>query len=150
MTMAERPTRWMGFLAGGVAAALMGAVMLTLRMVAGVPSWLELIGNALTAHVPIPLFQFSTSTLGTETKPTLFTLLTLLMVAVGGALGVLYARQLWRPGPFVRGALIRALALGAAIWFVLMLIVSPIVGAGVFGARLPHGNGGYVVGGVAL
>src|SRR5690348_15941054 len=112
--MGERPTRWMGFVAGAVAAALMGAVMLTLRMAAGIPSWLELIGNALTAHVPIPLFKFSTSTLGTETKPTLFTLLTLIMVAVGGALGVLYVRQLWRPGTFLRGMLLPAFALGAA------------------------------------
>lgn len=148
--MGERPTRWMGFVAGAVAAALMGAVMLTLRMAAGVPSWLELIGNALTAHVPIPLFKFSTSTLGTETKPTLFTLLTLIMVAVGGALGVLYVQQLWRPGTFLRGMLLPALALGAAVWFVLMLLVSPILGAGVFGARLTSGTGGYIIGGLFL
>jgi DMSO/TMAO reductase YedYZ molybdopterin-dependent catalytic subunit len=148
--MGERPTRWIGFLAGSVAAALMGAAMLTLRIVAGVPSWLELIGNALTAHVPIPLFQFSTSTLGTETKPALFALLTLIMVLVGGALGVLYVRRLWQPGPFLRGALVRALALGEAVWFVMMLVVSPLLGAGVFSARLTSGVGGYIIGGFLL
>lgn len=148
--MHERPASWIGVAAGTVAAALMSAVMLALRMTAGIPAYPELIGAALGARVPIGLFNLSTGTFGTQTKPALFVVLTAIMVGVGGLLGLLYTHRLWRPGPAADGALLPALGLGGAVWLVVMLVLSPLVGAGVFGITLPGGGAGYPLGGLFL
>ncbi len=148
--MDKRRAVWIGFAAGVVAAALMGIVMLVIRMAAGVPTYPELIGNALGAHVPIALFNASTGTLGTETKPALFSLLTAIMALVGGALGSLYAGWLARPDEGWRGLLFPAVRLGGIVWLVVMLVLSPIVGAGFLGASLRDGPTGYLLTGLLL
>ena len=149
--MDERRTAgWIGFGAGVVAAALMGVAMLVVRMAAGVPSYPELIGNALTSNVPIALFNLSTGTLGTETKPLLFSIIVLCMVAVGGLLGLLYTRRLCRPDQGWRGLLFPAVRLGGIVWLVLMLVLSPLVGAGVLGISLRGGPTGYLLTGLLL
>jgi len=146
----RRTAGWIGFGAGAVAAALMGVVMLVVRMAAGVPSYPELIGNALTRNVPIALFNLSTGTLGTETKPLLFSVIVLGMVAVGGLLGVLYARRLCRPDQGWRGKLFPAVRLGGIVWLVLMLVLSPLLGAGALGLSLRGGPTGYLLTGLLL
>ncbi len=149
--MGERRTAgWIGFGAGVVAAALMGVVMLIVRMAAGIPSYPELIGNALSAHVPIALFNLSTGTLGTETKPFLFSLITVGMVVVGGLLGLSYTRRLCQPDHGWRGMLFPAVRLGGIVWLVLMLVLSPLVGAGVLGAALRGRPTGYLLTGLLL
>jgi DMSO/TMAO reductase YedYZ molybdopterin-dependent catalytic subunit len=148
--MGKRRAVWIGFAAGVVAAALMGIVMLIVRMAAGVPTYPELIGNALGAHVPIALFNASTGTLGTGTKPALFSLLMTIMVLVGGALGILYTARLARPDRGLRGVLFPAVRLGGIVWLVVMLVLSPIVGAGFLGASLPDGPTGYLLTGLLL
>ena len=148
--MHERPANWMGVLAGAVAAATMGAAMLALRMAAGIPAYPELIGAALGARVPIDLFNLSTGAFGTQTKPALFVLLTAIMVGVGALLGLLYVRRLWRPGPPADGALLPALGVGGAAWLIVMFVLSPLVGAGVFGIALPGGGAAYLLGGLFL
>ncbi|MHB8645121.1 MAG: molybdopterin-dependent oxidoreductase [Thermomicrobiales bacterium] len=149
--MSERRTAgWIGFGAGVVAAAMMGVVMLIVRMTAVIPSYPELIGNALSAHVPIALFNLSTSTLGTETKPLLFSLITIGMVVVGGLLGLSYTRHLCRPDHGWRGILFPAVRLGGIVWLVLMLGLSPLVGAGFLGASLRGGPTSYLFTGLLL
>ncbi|MGI8857287.1 MAG: molybdopterin-dependent oxidoreductase [Thermomicrobiales bacterium] len=148
--MDKRRAIWIGFAAGVVATALMGIVMLVIRMAAGVPTYPELIGNALGAHVPIALFNASTGTLGTETKPALFSLLTAIMVLVGGALGIVYAGWLARPDGGWSGLLFPAVRLGGIVWLVVMLLLSPIVGAGFLGASLRDGPTGYLLTGLLL
>jgi DMSO/TMAO reductase YedYZ molybdopterin-dependent catalytic subunit len=150
--MDERRTAgWIGFGAGVVAAALMGVAMLIVRMAAGIPSYPELIGNALSSNVPIALFNLSTGTLGTETKPLLFSIITLGMVTVGGLLGLLYTRRLCRPDQgWQRGMLFPAVRLGGIVWLVLMLVLSPLVGAGMLGASLRGGPTGYLLTGLLL
>ena len=148
--MDNRRAVGIGFAAGIVAAALMGIVMLIVRMAASVPTYPELIGNALGAHVPIALFNASTGTLGTGTKPALFSLLTTIMVLVGGVLGVLYAARLARPDRGWRGMLFPAVRLGGIVWLVVMLVLSPIVGAGFLGASLRDGPTGYLLTGLLL
>lgn len=147
----RRMAGWIGFGAGVVAAALMGVVMLGVRMAAGIPSYPELIGNALSSNVPIALFNLSTGTLGTETKPLLFSIIVLCMVAVGGLLGLLYARRLCRPdlGAW-RGLLFPAVRLGGFVWLVLMLVLSPLVGAGLLGVSLSGGPTSYLLTGLLL
>ncbi len=143
--MSQRQAGWIGFGAGVVAAALMGIVMLGIRMAAGVPTYPELIGNVLTKNVPIALFNLSTGTLGTETKPALFSVITALMIAVGGLLGIGYARRLYHPDRGWRGTLYPAVRLGGIIWLVLMLLFSPLVGAGLLGWSLASGPTGYLL-----
>lgn len=149
--MDERRTAgWIGFGAGVVAAALMGVVMLIVRMAAGIPSYPELIGNALSTNVPIALFNLSTGTLGTETKPLLFSIITVGMVVVGGLLGLVYTRRLCRPDDGWRGMLLPAVRLGGIVWLILMLVLSPLVGAGILGVSLRGGPTGYLLIGLLL
>jgi len=149
--MDERRTAgWIGFGAAIVAAALMGVVMLIVRMAAGIPSYPELIGNALSSNVPIALFNLSTGTLGTGTKPLLFSIITGGMVIVGGLLGLYYTRRLCRPDHGWRGMLFPAVRLGGIVWLILMLVLSPLVGAGILGLSLRGGPTGYLLTGLLL
>lgn len=148
--MSGQRIRWIGFGAGSVAAAVMGIVMLVVRMAAGVPTYPELIGNTLTANVPIALFNLSTGTLGTETKPLLFSIINICMVIVGGLIGMGYARTLYRPNDFWRSALWPAVRIGGVIWLVLMLVFSPLFHAGLLGRDLPNGPTGYMLTGLLL
>lgn len=148
--MGQRRAGWIGFGAGVVAAALMGIVMLGIRMAAGIPTYPELIGNVLSANVPIALFNLSTGTLGTETKPALFSVITAAMIGVGGLLGIAYARNLYQPARGWRGALYPAVRLGGIVWLVLMLLFSPLVGAGLLGRNIAEGPTGYLLTGLLL
>jgi DMSO/TMAO reductase YedYZ molybdopterin-dependent catalytic subunit len=146
----RRTAAWIGFGAGIVAASLMGVVMLIVRMAAGIPSYPELIGNALSSNVPIALFNLSTGTLGTETKPFLFSLIVFCMIVVGGLLGVVYTSRLCRPDWGWRGMLFPAVRLGGIVWLILMFVLSPLVGAGVLGVSLRGGPTGYLLTGLLL
>lgn len=149
--MDERRTAgWIGFGAGIVAASLMGVVMLIVRMAAGIPSYPELIGNALSSNVPIALFNLSTGTLGTETKPYLFSFIVFCMIVVGGLLGLLYTSRLCRPDGGWRAMLFPAVRLGGIVWLILMFVLSPLVGAGMLGASLRGGPTGYLLTGLLL
>lgn len=144
-------SKWTGLVAGLVAAAAECCLMLILRMTAGIATYPELIGNALGAHVPLDVFRASTGALGTETKPALFIVLVAIMIGVGGALGVRYARRLWRDeGDFRRGALLPALRLAGIVWIVVMVVVTPLTGAGIGGAALPDGGTSYLIAGLFL
>lgn len=142
--------KWVGFLAGTGAASLMGVVMLLLRLEKGIRAYPEIIGNALSAHVPIGLFNFSTRTFGEETKPIFFVVLTTIMVGVGGLFGVLYVARLYRPAPFWCGALIPALGIGGMIWLAIIFGLSPLVGVGIGGKALPGGVVRYTLAGLIL
>jgi DMSO/TMAO reductase YedYZ molybdopterin-dependent catalytic subunit len=148
--MSQQRAGWIGFAAGIVAAALMSIVMLGIRMAAGIPTYPELIGNVLTKNVPIALFNLSTGTLGTETKPALFSVLTTVMVLVGGIVGIVYARRLAHPDRGWRGMIFPAIRLGGIIWLVIMCLLSPLVGAGFLGASLQSGPTGYLLTGLVL
>ena len=148
--MDERQRGWIGFGAGIVAAAAMGIVMLIVRMAAGVPTYPELIGNALSSNVPIALFNLSTGTLGTETKPALFSIITIATVVAGGLLGRLYAQRLYHPADGPRGTLFPAVRLGGIVWLAIMLGLTPLLGAGFLGASLPGGPTGYLLTGLLL
>jgi len=142
--------RWMGALAGGVAACAMVAAMIVFRLAFAVPTYPELIGNALSANVPMDLFNLSVGTLGEETKPVLFAVLTAIIVLVGALLGMRYGARAFRPpAPFVSGALWPAARLAGTVWALVMLVLSPLVGAGLAGDNLPDSTG-YLFGGLFL
>ena len=150
MAMDKQRVGWIGFGAGVVATALMGCVMLIIRMAAGVPTYPELIANVLSANVPIALFNFSTGTLGEQTKPVLFSLITAGMVAVGGLLGMGYARRQGQPRSFLRDTLFPAVRLGAVVWLIIMIVMSPLFGAGLLGRYLTGGPTRYMLTGLLL
>jgi len=144
------PPGWIGFLAGCVAGCAMVAAMIGLRLAFAIPTYPELIGNALSANVPIDLFNLSVGTLGEETKPILFAVLVAITVLVGALLGMRYSVRAFKPAaPFVSGALWPAVRLAGTVWLLVVLIVSPLVGAGLAGDNLPDSTA-YLFGGLGL
>lgn len=142
--------RWAGLVAGGVAGCAMVVVMIAFRLAFSIPTYAELIGNALTENVPIDLFNLSVGTLGEETKPLLFVILVIIQVLVGALLGMRYAVQSFQPDePFLSGALWPAARISGTLWLLFILIVSPLVGAGLAGDNLPDSTG-YLFGTLAL
>jgi len=142
--------RWTGALAGGIAACAMVAAMIAFRLAFAIPTYPELIGNALSANVPIDVFNLSVGTLGEETKPVLFAVLSAIIVLVGALLGMRYGARAFRPAaPFASGALWPATRLAGTVWALVMLVLSPLVGAGLAGDNLPDSTG-YVFGGLFL
>ncbi len=124
--------------------------MLLLRLGAGVSTYPELIGAALSANVPVGLFNTAIDALEEETKPALFAVLTAVMILVGGLLGVLYVRRMYCPTRGVGwGALLQALQIGGGAWLFTMLIISPLAGADIGGAALPEANL-YLIAGLGL
>jgi DMSO/TMAO reductase YedYZ molybdopterin-dependent catalytic subunit len=125
---AER--RWQ-FLAGVVAAAVMTAAMVILRLATGVLSLPELLGEGLIRVLPPEVFSRILDTLLRAAKPTLEAGIVIGQLALGGALGLVYARDPgWR----------RALFIGGATWLLVGLLLLPLLGLGAFGGRpLPIG-----------
>ncbi len=69
---------------------------------------------------------------------------------VGALLGMRYGVQAFRPAaPFVSGALWPAARLAGTVWVLVMLVLSPLVGAGLAGDNLPDSTG-YLFGGLSL
>ncbi|MCA1670056.1 MAG: molybdopterin-dependent oxidoreductase [Thermomicrobia bacterium] len=72
------------------------------------------------------------------------------MIAVGGLLGLVYTRRLCRFDQGWQGVLFPAVRLGGIVWLLLMLVLSPVVGAGLLGVSLRGGPTGYLLTGLLL
>ena len=83
-----RSAGWAGFAAG--AAAL--AVALVLRLVTGIPSIAELIGESVTYVLPVPVFDALLGIFGPAAKPLLVVAVAIGALAAAAALGILSAR----------------------------------------------------------
>lgn len=135
------------FGAGLVAALAAVAAMLLFRLGVGIPSFPELFSDTVISLIPGPVFSFALDHIGHYAKPLLFLSLLAGQVALGGFLGVLYAKlwdqategggglgAVWRTG--LSGSVVYAVVL----WLLTMVLLLPLVGAGLFGLSARAGN----------
>ncbi len=136
-------SRKIGLLAGTLAGLFMTALLVALRFTVDAPGLPEVMADWLTMVLPPAVFDFVLERLQVAAKPLMFASLLVGQVVVGAGLGLLYTRYspvlpLQESSRWARGVLI-----GTALWLVLMVVISPVIGAGLFGTGLLYGTSGY-------
>lgn len=137
-TQRASPSAKSAFLAGSLGGLLMTLVLLGLRFTFDAQVITEVTADWLTSLLPIAVFDFFLNQLQFNAKRLLLVLIFLGQIGVGGLIGMAYAR-LSMESAYEEGATKRGLFLAFATWLVLVLAVTPIIGAGFFGAQLPEG-----------
>src|SRR5687768_4109493 len=116
--MIARPV-WREFLAGLLAAVVMTAAMIILRLTTGVLSLPELLGEGFIRVLPPEVFSRILDVLLRAAKPALEAGILVGQLVLGGLLGMLYARDpSWK----------RALAIVGAVWLIVGVILLPLLG----------------------
>lgn len=149
-SLSAREMRGIGLRAGIIAGVGFTLVMYALRLLPPLylPTLPELIQNRLLPLVPGGVFESLIQTFGFAAKRILFLIMLAFQVFIAAALlGALYARLFAAPSlttprqddypaqMFGKGFLWRnGLLYGAAIWLVMMLVFTPLVGLGFFGS----------------
>ena len=134
----------LAFAIGAIAGLVMAVLMVALRFAFDTTSFPEVMADWLTRLLPPTAFDFLLERLQFTAKRLLFALILVGHVALGGGLGVLYARYGARGVRTERQRLERSLLLAAGTWLILVMLLTPIMGAGLLGAQLPQGPWGYV------
>ena len=145
-TLDTRPLRVSkkaGLLAGMLAGLLATALLVALRFTVDAPGLPDVMADWLTMVMPAVLFDFVLERLQVASKPLMFAGLLVGQVVAGAIFGLLYARYspvlpLQESSGWARGVL-----MGTALWLVLMVVISPVIGAGLFGTGLLYGTSGY-------
>jgi DMSO/TMAO reductase YedYZ molybdopterin-dependent catalytic subunit len=128
---------------GGIAAGLIfGLGMLLLRSTIGVRSIPERVMEWLLLFVPPGLFESMLQRFGFDAKRYGLDAAIVLVIA---ALAWLGYEALWR-----RSSLTALLAIGVAVWLVIMVFVMPLTSAGLFASNLVEGAGAAVFGYLAI
>jgi len=133
-----------------VAAAVSLVASFAARLLLRVPTPAELYGDRATVLIPLPLFSALLEVFGTNAKHLFFFALVAgagLLAALGGVLywngrRALRARAGGRIGRFALGEMpswAEAPAIIVALYLAMLLIVSPLLGAGLFGVQLAGG-----------
>ena len=123
-------SRRIGFAAGVIAAALMLAAIVVLRVLSGVPSLPEVVAEGLLMNMPGALFSAVLDSLQHAAKPLFYVAVGIGALIVGGFLGRLYASQpTWTQ--------IAKIVVG--VWLVTGVGVYTVLGAGIFGQHLQAG-----------
>jgi DMSO/TMAO reductase YedYZ molybdopterin-dependent catalytic subunit len=120
----------LGFAAGVAAALVMLVAMVVLRLIAEVPSLLEILSDGILLLLPGALFSAVLDQLQHAAKPLFYVALAIGTLVVGGALGRWYASS---------PTLGRALKIGLGAWLVFGLGMYSVLGAGPFGQFLNAG-----------
>ncbi len=129
---------------GLAAGALATLVLVALRFATSTPVVPEVMADWLTRVTPPAVFDFVLTRLQVAAKPLMFASLLAGQVVGGGALGVLYARYSARLPLRESQTWLRGSYLALAAWLATMLVLTPIIGGGVFGLSLPDGPVGYM------
>lgn len=127
MALTSRSAAWLGACAGGLAVA----AMLLLRVVAGVPALLDVLGSGLALMLPGPVFGSLIDALQEKGRPFLLLATALMLVVVSSLLAIFMARRTGpgvagqpatgsgRRGPYLR----RWLVAGLLLWVVTLPLV---------------------------
>lgn len=119
----------------------MSVLLIALRFALDTQAVTEVFADWLTMLLPPALFDLLLDRLQFSAKRILFVLILLGQVGVGGGIGILVARMGWTNSG--TRLLAGPLPMGVAIWAVLGAGLTPIAGAGLFGAGVPGGALSY-------
>ena len=143
----QRPpqvTNRAGLFIGLVSGLIMTLVMVALRFAYETPVLPEIIADWLTSVTPPEVFDFVLEHLQVAAKPLMFSTLLVTQVFAGGILGVAHVRYSSKTSFLPESTWVRSLILATVIWLIFMVLASPIIGAGLFGASLADGPLGYM------
>lgn len=128
-------------LVAGFAAAL---AMVALRFAIGAPSLQELIVDKLLSFLPPRAFEFLLQRFYELGKPLAVLGTTLLLTFMGGLVGLAFGWGIGRaPGWARRWWLLSGLLFGLGLWVLLSVAMTPLLGGGFWGARVPGGAAGF-------
>ncbi|MBM3946314.1 MAG: molybdopterin-binding oxidoreductase [SAR202 cluster bacterium] len=134
----------MGFGAGLIAGAIAALAMLALRFALGVPSVQELIVEKSLSNLSPRAFEFLLERFYSLGKPLAVLGTTVALAAAGGPAGVALQRALGRlPASLRRWWLLSGMLFGIALWLLVSLALTPLLGYGLFGANVTGGAASY-------
>ncbi|MCI0821690.1 MAG: molybdopterin-dependent oxidoreductase [Chloroflexi bacterium] len=137
-----RVSRKAAFGIGTSAAAAMSLLLLALRFAFDAQIVTEVMADWLTRLLPPQAFDFFLERLQFGAKPLLFVMILVGQVGAGGGIGLLYRR--FAPAAGSEGVPLRiSLAMAIALWLILGLLLTPLMGGGPFGVSLPGPRWGY-------
>jgi DMSO/TMAO reductase YedYZ molybdopterin-dependent catalytic subunit len=131
-----------GFNAALVAGIVASAIMLLLSIFASGVSLPESVGSELTALMPLPLFEFLHRLIGDDAKHYLLVCVLIgqcLIFGLGGGTYALARARLQGRAGKVTLHFYDGLLLAGLLWLFAGLVVLPLSGSGLFGARLSIG-----------
>ncbi|MEE8443684.1 MAG: molybdopterin-dependent oxidoreductase, partial [Dehalococcoidia bacterium] len=134
-----------GLVVGLSASVIMTVFLVALRFVLDTPVFHEVLADWLTRVMPAVVFDFMLERLQASAKPLLFVSLLLGQLAAGSGLGFLYARYSSKLPFSERDRYKRGFLIAAPLWLGVMVVVTPAIGGGLFGASLPDGPRGYML-----
>ena len=140
----SRVTNRAGLFIGLVSGLIMTLIMVALRFAYETPVLPEIIADWLTSVTPPELFDFVLEHLQVAAKPLMFSTLLVTQVLAGGILGVAHVRYSSRTPFLPESTWLRSLILATVIWLIFMVLLSPVIGAGLFGVSLADGPWGYM------
>ena len=140
----SRVTYRAGFLLGLVSGLVMTLIMVALRFATETPVLPEIIADWLTSVTPPELFDLTLEILQVAAKPLMFSILLVAQVLAGGLFGVAHVRYSSTMPFLPESSWLRSLILATAIWLIFMVLLSPVIGAGLFGVSLADGPWGYM------
>lgn len=133
-----------GLVAGVIAGAIAALAMLALRFAIGAPSLQELIVDKLLSYLPPRVFEFLLERFYELGKPLAVLGATGLLAIAGGPAGVAFQWAMRRLSDAPRRWwLLSGLLLGAVLWLLAGLVLTPLLGFGVFGAGVTGGSVGF-------
>ena len=132
------PSKRTGFLAGALSGLLMTLLLTAFRFIFDTQIITEVMADWLTRVMPARLFDFFLEQLQFNAKRLLFGLIFLGQIGVGGLIGMLYARA-DADSAYWDKSVQRAMIITVPTWLVLVLAVTPVMGAGLFGTNLLGG-----------
>jgi DMSO/TMAO reductase YedYZ molybdopterin-dependent catalytic subunit len=129
-----------GLTSGLIAGGFMVLATIVLRLTVSAFSITELAADWFTSVLPGQVIDFLLETLSFSAKPLMFVGLLVAQVIIGGLLGILYT-TISNRWPLEESAEWgRAIAFGAALWILSLLILVPAFGGGFFASEAPGGT----------
>ena len=144
ITRRSRVTNRAGLLIGLVSGLIMTLIMVALRFATETPVLPEIIADWLTSVTPPELFDLTLEILQVAAKPLMFSILLVTQVLAGGLFGVAHVRFSSKTAFLPESSWLRSLILATVIWLIFMVLLSPVIGAGLFGVSLADGPWGYM------
>ena len=143
--LSPRVSNVAGLAVGFIAGLIMTVFLVALRFALDTPVILEVLADWLTKITPAVIFDFVLERFQVSAKPLMFVGLLVGQVVVGAALGLSYARYSSRLLFEEWDRWQRGLLIAVVLWLGIMVVVTPVIGAGLFGVSLPEGPWGYLV-----
>ena len=133
-----------GLSIGLISGLAMTLIMVALRFATDTMVLPEVLADWFTSITPSEVFDIILERLQVAAKPLMFGGILVGQVVLGAVLGLLYARYSPRLPLKESRVWERGILMAVAVWVVFMVVVTPLLGSGLFGSTLPDGPFPYM------